>query len=121
MDAETWVGLDAKLRKAYNKPQDREQSELYFGALKLMPGPTIRLAIEQLIKQEKYFPNVATIHEYCDNASRAVAAPASMCDVCHGDTWIDEAPIHAFNTIYRNVVDYCPQCHPRPEKRWGAA
>lgn len=121
MDAETWVGLDAKLRKAYGKPQDREQSQLYFEALHTMPGPTIRLAVDLLIKQERFFPNVATIHDYCGDATKAVQAPTHICTVCDGNAWVEASPIHAFETVYRNVVDYCPQCHPRPTKQWGAA
>lgn len=115
MDAETWVGLDTKLRKAYHKPQDEAQSGVYFEALRLMPGPTIRLAIESLIKGEKFFPSIATIYEYCGDATRATSAPPSfdtVCELCHGEGWVDAEPIHALGEVYKNVVRRCPSCRP---------
>lgn len=115
MDIETWVGLDAKLRKAYNKPKDTDRAKLYYEALKAMPGPTIRMAVDALINEEKYFPNVATIRKYCAGVTRAVAAPPSfdnVCETCHGEGWVDADPIHENGLVYRNVVRRCPQCRP---------
>jgi hypothetical protein len=113
MDAETWWGCYEKLTKAYGKTRDMEQSGVYFDALKAMPGPTIRLAVQMAIRDSKSWPNVAALREYCVQASRENTAPAGVCGECHGDIWVDAPPIHVQDVIYRNVVRPCPQCRPK--------
>lgn len=111
MDAETWFDCYARMSKAFGKPMDAEQRQVYFDALREMPGPTIRLAVHQAIKDAKHMPNVATLREYCTAASREVAAPASLrCEACHGDGLVDADPIHENGVIYRNVARPCRAC-----------
>ena len=111
MDASTWLDCYDKLTKAFGKPKDLEQSRVYFEGLESIPGPTIRLAIHTLIREQKHWPNVAIIRDYCVQATKAVAAPPNMCDRCHGEGWVDAPPYEANGgVVYTNVAQRCPQC-----------
>jgi hypothetical protein len=116
VDASTWATCYEKLRRAYQKTDDKEQAKLYFELLQNVPGPVMRLAVDKAIKEEKYWPNPATLRDYCDGAHSDLMLPASSCQRCHGDTWIDAEPIEQFNRTYRNVVTDCPQCWTLPRR-----
>jgi hypothetical protein len=110
MDASTWATCYEKLRRAYQKQDDKDQAKLYYELLQNVPGSVMRLAVDKAIKEEKYWPNPATLRDYCDGAHSDLMLPANRCQTCHGDGWIDAAPVTANGLTYRNVVDRCPQC-----------
>lgn len=110
MDVSTWTTCYEKLRIAYRKEQDDDQAKLYFSLLQHVPGPVIRLAVDKAIKEEKYWPNPATLRDYCDGATKDITLPANRCRNCHGETWVDTDPIQENALTYRNVVRRCPQC-----------
>ncbi len=113
MDAETWFDCYTKLVKNFNRVVDKDQRGIYFDALKGVPGPTIRLAVQHAIRDAKHWPNVATLREYCTGATRDVSAPPSMeCQECHGDRWVEAPPLHANGLTYENVVQRCLTCRP---------
>lgn len=120
MDASTWALCYAKLRIAYRKEQDADQAKLYFELLSNVPGPVIRLAVDKCIKEEKYWPNPATLRDYCDGAHTDLMLPARSCPRCHGETWID-APDQNVQFVkdgppvrYGNYVTRCPECWVQP-------
>jgi hypothetical protein len=109
MDVDTWWDCYDKLTKAYQKTKDTEQSKIYFEALQTVPGPVIRLAISKTIREEKYWPNPATIRDYCDGATHDLMLPASSCQNCHGSTWVPAPDRVLYERTYQ-FVRRCPEC-----------
>ena len=117
MDNKTWWTCYQKLLTAYGKEADKAQSDVFFEALQSVPGPVMRLAIDELIKSEAYFPTVAKLRRYCDGAHRDIAAPSTACPMCHGSTWVEAPAIHENGLTYTNVVKRCPACWVLGETR----
>jgi hypothetical protein len=109
MDASTWATCYEKLRRAYQKQDDKDQAKLYYELLQNVPGSVMRLAVDKAIKEEKYWPNPATLRDYCDGATKDISLPANRCGTCHGNTWVDVAST-VENGITYKTVDRCPQC-----------
>jgi hypothetical protein len=114
MDASTWAVCYGKLLVAYKKEADEDQLKLYYELLQGVPGPVMRLAVDKAIKEEKYWPNPATLRDYCDGAHTSLMLPAMSCRRCGGNTWIDADPIVENNITYRNTAKRCPECWVQP-------
>lgn len=110
MDANTWATCYDRLLTAYQRKADDEHFGLYFELLKNVPGPVIRLAVDRAIKEEKFWPNPATLRDYCDDATKAIQLPPSACRRCHGSTWIDAPDQEHYGFTYRRYVRRCPEC-----------
>lgn len=110
MDADTWATCYEKLRVAYRKEQDPEQAKLYFELLGNVPGPVMRLAVQKVITAEKFWPNPATLRDYCDDAHLNLMIPAHACDTCEGSTWVDTEPLIQWGKTYPQVKR-CPTCY----------
>lgn len=116
MDGETWADCYERLLSAYRKAADVEQQQVYFDALRQVPGPIIRLAVQAAIREEKFWPSVATLREHCTTAGKAIEARPSLCDRCGGNQWIEAEPFTEHGVRYTNVVRRCPQCRPAQER-----
>jgi hypothetical protein len=110
VDAETWWTCYQKLAFAYGKKTDKDQSDVFFTTLQNVPGPVMRLAVDKAIKGEAFFPNPATLRNYCDGAHKDISLPASACQQCNGNTWVEAGPILSHGLNYPNVVKRCPSC-----------
>jgi hypothetical protein len=111
VDAEIWWDCYEKLTKAYQKPRDTEQSKIYFEALRNFPNGVVVEAVGRTIREAKHWPNVAEIRDRVQGVSAGLAAPASICDRCHGNYWIEAPDEEHHGRMYPNYVRRCPQCH----------
>lgn len=113
MDAETWFDCYERLVKAFGRTRDPEQRAVFFEALKGIPGPLLRLGVQKAIQDSKTWPNVAALREFCSEVSRAAVLPATACEVCHGNLWVeaaDRAVSELGGLVYGDYVTRCPQC-----------
>jgi len=114
MTWDDWLPHYRRLVKTYNKTESGEQCAAYFEVLKGFTPLVIERAITRTLAEEKYFPAVSDIREHASYVMAGMLAPASICDVCHGDTWVDAEPLQANGVTYTNVVRRCRQCVPQP-------
>ena len=111
MDADAWFDCYDRLVRAFGRKPDTEQSKVYFEALSSVPTPVMRLAIRDVIRDEKRWPNVGTLRVYC-TAAKSITIPEPSCPTCSGNLWVEaQAEVHQ-GVTYVNVVRRCPTCRP---------
>lgn len=113
MDWDTWAAYYRRLCAAKEHAISGEQSAAYFEVLKDFPDSCVQQAIYRASREVSGWPKSDKLVELSRDERRKSEALASICDVCHGDGWIDAPDQTHFNRVYSNYVTRCPQCYPK--------
>lgn len=89
MERETWSREYLRLCAAYGRAPNAEQMGVYFTALADFPSVCVGESVTDAIRESRGWPTAADLAERARQArSGKFAAPAGVCDLCHGELWL---------------------------------
>lgn len=104
-----WTALYKRLCALYGKTPNGTQGAAYYEAVSQFPETVMEQAITAVSREHKTWPSVAVLCEAARGILRGLTLPASACQTCHGDMWVEGPPRHEFGRVYETVVR-CPEC-----------
>lgn len=142
MERDAWGREYRRLLTAYGKTTNAEQASVYFSALHSYPSAAVTAAVDAAVKDSRTWPSAADLADRARQWLASHQAPASMCDVCHGersvvfhcagvsapDARATPAPVSRHEYCGRDWVHvdhayarFCRQCHPASGQREAVA
>lgn len=109
MEWESWQAAYRRLCVSKEHKLSGEQCAAYFEVLKDFPDTCVEQAVYRATRDVGGWPKSEKLVELARDEKRKLTAPASICDQCHGELWVDGATKERFNVTYQTVVR-CPQC-----------
>lgn len=119
LDFDVWSGCYNRLCAAKEHARNAEQSRALYDVLKEFPRSCVEQAMFRASREVSGWPKSDKLVELARDERRKLDAPSGICDVCHGDGWVDAPDEQHFNLTYTNYVRRCPQC--RPAQKTSAA
>lgn len=116
MDYDIWTGQYKRLCALYGRAVKGAQAAEYFKAVQGYSGLVMDEAITTVGKTHKTWPNAAVLCEVASGVIRGISAPPRVCDLCHGNGFIDAPDEEHHGRTYSNYVRRCPQCRPAAVK-----
>jgi hypothetical protein len=109
MTYDDWTPIFKRLCQAKDRTPNGEQGATLFEVLKDFPTPCVHQACFRASREVSGWPKSERLVELAMDERRKVTAAATICDVCHGEVWVDAAPRENFGVTYQ-TVERCPQC-----------
>ncbi len=109
MSFAAWKDLYARLCSLYGRKPNGTQGAAYYEAVSRFSESVMEQAITRVAAEHKTWPAVAVLCEAARGIMRGMVMPASACDLCHGDTWVEGPPRYELGLTYE-TVERCPQC-----------